>query len=377
MKEKTKDISTYVLVNIILLIVATFLISFVVIEYKLNKEKIATNIGIETNVIVSSLQSNNKEEENDDINQNVPIVVPNIVDYNTPVITQEKQSSYKYYYQQLDDNAKKIYNAIEQNIDNIKTGTYTIKLSNEIANILLNENGTEILNKQFQSAWDAIIMDRVELFFIDISKIELKIKTITYGNSVEYYLSMGPNDTGSYLETGFQNEQIVNMALNQVANTRNQIISELSGSIYNKILQVHDWLVENLEYGTEISGKNSYNIYGALINKSVVCEGYAEAFKYIMDELDIPCILVVGKAQNSEGNIENHEWNYVEIDGKWYAVDVTWDDPIVLSGYLTNSIKHKYFLKGSNTMNSNHSPNGQISGRGIEFKYPTLQVGDY
>lgn len=375
MRGKTKDISTYVLANIILFIVAVLLVGFVAVQYYLNKEKIATNIGIETNVIVSGLQGE-KKEENKEENQNVQIVLPNIVDYNTPE-TNTKINYYKYYYNQLDNIAKKIYESIEQNIDKVKTGTYTIKLSNDIANTLSDTNGTEKLNEQFQSAWDAIIMDRVDLFYIDISKIELKIKTITYGKNVEYYLSMGPDDTGNYLEAGFQNEQIVNIALNQVSNIRNEIISELNGSTYNKILQVHNWLVEELEYGTEISGNNSYNIYGAFVNKSVVCEGYAEAFKYIMDELNIPCVLVVGKAQNSEGTIENHEWNYVNIDGKWYAVDVTWDDPIVLNGYLTNSTKYKYFLKGSNTMNSNHFPNGKISEKGVLFKYPILEIGDY
>ena len=372
MKERTRDISTYILVNLILLLIATFLIGFIIIQYNPNKKQIK-NVGIETNIIAASTQGTKKEE-----NPNTQIVTPNIVDYNTPQGNTEKKTVYKYYYNQLDNESKKIYDEIEKNIENLKTGTYTIKLPNNIAKVLENANGTAILSNQFQSAWDAIIMDRVDLFYIDISKVELKIKTIKYGSKTEYYLSIGPNDSqGSYLENGFQNEKIVNMALSQVENTRNQIVSQLTGDTYNKILQVHDWLVENLEYGTEISGANSYNIYGALINKSVVCEGYAEAFKYIMDELNIPCILIVGEAQNSEGTIESHEWNYVKIDKNWYGVDVTWDDPIILSGYATNTMKHKYFLKGSNTMNKNHYENGKVSSKGIEFKYPTLTEQDY
>jgi transglutaminase/protease-like cytokinesis protein 3 len=97
-----------------------------------------------------------------------------------------------------------------------------------------------------------------------------------------------------------------------------------------------------------------------------------------MDAESIPCVLISGTAQNSEGTTENHEWNYVQLDGKWYAIDVTWDDPIIQGGgYLTNSLKYKYFLKGLNTINKNHFLNGKVSVNGITFTYPNLEKNDY
>lgn len=46
--------------------------------------------------------------------------------------------------------------------------------------------------------------------------------------------------------------------------------------------------------------------------------------------MNIPCIIVIGKATNTKGQTENHAWNYVQINEKWYAVDCTWDDPVIV-----------------------------------------------
>lgn len=380
--RRTKDVSTYIIVNIILLIVAVLLMFLLFVFYKVNQEPIIYEAETISNIVESSIQVEKKEDETIKKNEeNVQTIVPIII--NNDNQSEEEQpivesNAYKYYYYQLNDNAKKIYNIIEQNADKMKSGTYEISLSEDIANKLKEDNGMELLNYDFQSAWDAIIMDRVELFYIDVSKVNLTIKTITKGTNVKYKLSMGPGNNGSYLEDGFQNEQIVDMALSQVENVSNQILASISGDNYSKITKVHDWLVDNVEYGTSVSGKNAYNIYGTFAMKSVVCEGYAEGFKYIMDKLGIPCILVSGTAQNSEGTTENHEWNYVQIDGKWYAVDVTWDDPIIVGGgSLTYAARYRYFMKGSLAMDINHFPKGQFSQKGMEFKYPNLENMNY
>jgi transglutaminase/protease-like cytokinesis protein 3 len=105
---------------------------------------------------------------------------------------------------------------------------------------------------------------------------------------------------------------------------------------------VHDYLVETIDYDSSLSKDNIYNIFGALISKECVCEGYAKSFKYLMDGLNIPCTMVIGKARNSSGNTESHAWNYVKIDEKWYAIDVTWDDPVVIGiGNLDRTRKYK------------------------------------
>lgn len=45
----------------------------------------------------------------------------------------------------------------------------------------------------------------------------------------------------------------------------------------------------------------------------------------------------------------NHARNYVQLNGEWYAMDVTWDDPKINStGTSDNQVHHSYFLKGVN-----------------------------
>lgn len=94
-------------------------------------------------------------------------------------------------------------------------------------------------------------------------------------------------------------------------------------------------------------------LYGKLINKKAVCEGYAAAFKAFMDELNIPCKLVSGEATSNgdfTGGI-NHAWNRVEVDGVWYQIDVTWDDPVPDQ---KGKVRYKYFFLSDEEMNRTH-----------------------
>ena len=101
-------------------------------------------------------------------------------------------------------------------------------------------------------------------------------------------------------------------------------------------------------------------------------------FMLLMNELGIDNVIVIGTGTNSSGKTENHAWNYVLLDNNWYAVDVTWDDPILFGdGVLPEKSKYKYFLKGSNTMNQNHVVSGKFTDGGQEFIYPTLNSKDY
>lgn len=277
----------------------------------------------------------------------------------------------KYFYNQLNENAKAIYDDVEKNYDNLKTGNYKIKLSDSVSRILNENDGQEKLNKNFQAAWNAINMDRVDLFFIDVSKVILKINTITRGNDVSYNLYIEPNDEGSYFSDGFNSIQDVEEAFARLNAIKKKVVVDAPQDTYNRILQVHDWLIDNVEYNNNQTTDDDHNIYGTLTRGLAVCEGYAESFKFFMDELNIPCILVAGTATNSVGITERHEWNYVKINNKWYAVDCTWDDPVIVGGgFVTSKQKHRYFLKGNRTMSEAHVLDN-------EFAYPNIESEDY
>lgn len=145
---------------------------------------------------------------------------------------------------------------------------------------------------------------------------------------------------------------------------------------YEKVKALHDWIIENIEYDQNMQNVNRYNIYGALIDRKVVCEGYAKLFKYILDNVGIECVLVSGTAVNSEGQNERHMWNYVRIGGNWYAVDCTWDDPIIIgNGKVGNDVKYKYFLRGSDFYRDHTEE--PITEKSTTLKYPKISDYDY
>ena len=292
--------------------------------------------------------------------------------------TSSSSTNNKYYYNQLGYNAKLIYTGLENNIDNLKKDNFKINFSTKFNDLLNQQNGKSILDRSFQAALDAFFYDHPELFYIDLTKITLYTKYTTIGSKTTYTVSLTPKDDKNYLADGFYSEIQVDTAINQVQQIRNSIVSRVNGNNYNKALIVHDTLVDMLEYDQSTNGINTHNIYGAFMEHSVVCEGYAKAFKYIMDSLNIPCILVGGVATNNASTTESHMWNYIQLDGNWYGVDVTWDDPVIIGGSSKKSskVRRDYFCKGSSSFKL-HKADGKISENGETFSIPTLSSKDY
>lgn len=287
-------------------------------------------------------------------------------------------NSDKLYYSQLDTYGKQIYDKLYNNKDKLKTGTYTADFDTQFNDLLHDEeNGTTILNNAFQLAINALTFDNPELFYVDVTKMYLLTEITTRAFSRTYRVSIGGNGS-SYLFNEFNTADGVYTAISNVELTKKNLINSCSDKdTIEKIRTVHDYLVDNIEYDSTYDS-NVYNIYGALANGKCVCEGYARAFKYILDDMDIPCVIACGIGRNSEGATESHAWNYVELDGIWYAIDCTWDDPVIRggSGYIAESRRYTYFLKGSDTIFRDHFEDGNIVGT-FNFKYPELSKTDY
>ena len=282
----------------------------------------------------------------------------------------------KYFYNLLEDYSKTIYKAFESNKENMKTGNYKIELGSSFSSLLATENGQNELGKYYQSAIEAYTYDNPKIFYLNPNKMYLNIETTTRGTNKTYYVYINSGNEANYFIDEFTSKAQVDSAISAIEQVKNNILQNRSQNTYENIKMVHDYLVDNIEYETTISKANIYNVYGALINGEAVCEGYARAFKYLMDELEIPCTLVIGKGTNSQGQTENHAWNYVMLNGNWYAVDCTWDDPVTYGGVASQSSRYKYFLKGSNTMNVDHIPSGQFTEGGKMFNYPSLSSRD-
>lgn len=282
-----------------------------------------------------------------------------------------------YYYQQLSETGKIIYASIENNIESLKNGEDNIKLPSSLNDIAKsNENGKELITKEFQNAWDAFNTDKQEYFYLDSSKVCLVTKITTKGSNTNYEFFIGKGDNKTYFSNNYENREQVEADIQKLQKAKDEIIKKANGNNYDKILYIHDWILENTKYDNDGKDNNS-NIYGCIINGEAICEGYARAYKYLLDELDIPCVLASGTAVDENGKTERHAWNYVYINNNWYAVDTTWDDPIIIgNGKVTNNIKYKYFLKGSNIMKRDHTTSGKITNNGYEFTYPELSIED-
>ena len=108
-----------------------------------------------------------------------------------------------------------------------------------------------------------------------------------------------------------------------------------------QVLAVHDWLVRHVAYDQDDS-RASHTAYGLFANATAVCEGYSQAFMLAMERLGVPCVIV--RSEDME-----HQWNMVCIDGTWYHVDVTWDDPTPDQG-THGEVSQKHFLRSDDSM---------------------------
>lgn len=111
------------------------------------------------------------------------------------------------------------------------------------------------------------------------------------------------------------------MAVNEI---NKGITSDMTD--FEKELYYHDWLCKNVEYAKSLDDDLLFTSYGALVNNTAVCEGYAKAMQLLCATQNIDCHLVFGYAQGSTGSFEGHTWNQIKIDGKYYNLDVTVND---------------------------------------------------
>lgn len=130
----------------------------------------------------------------------------------------------------------------------------------------------------------------------------------------------------------------------------NRLAAELKlteGSDYEKELKVHDWMCKNISYDVEGADQSkpvrlivSHNIIGVFAHHRAQCEGIAKAVKVLLNAVDVRCIVVFGDSLKN-GNRVPHAWNLVNIEGRPYHLDVTWDIGAIDSAF--HRIPYDYF----------------------------------
>ncbi len=104
-----------------------------------------------------------------------------------------------------------------------------------------------------------------------------------------------------------------------------EIVSSLiSGGLseYDKAMRLHNWLTGHANY-TQLDVNDPVNAWvfepeGVLLHGEGVCQSYTDAYALLLNKAGIA---------NTNAESDSHTWNVVKLDGKWYHIDVTWDDP--------------------------------------------------
>ena len=168
-----------------------------------------------------------------------------------------------------------------------------------------------------------------------------------YSKVSYYYMgnSNGNRITRILIKSPYESSELKEITLDYVNRLKSFInvpLKDSSMSTMEKMLYVHDKIVVQADYiddGTPYSHIAS-NI---LMKGQGVCQSYAGIFNNAMSMLGIDCIYVMS---------DSHAWNAVRIDGLWYYVDVTWDDPVGVSDRSYTS--HQYFLVKKNEFSHSH-----------------------
>ncbi len=233
-------------------------------------------------------------------------------------------------YQSLSDDDKYVYDMFLDLVENRDKDGYTGSVT--ILDSSLEELGDEHL-------WDiyfAMCHDHPEYFFLSVGDPWVTYTTYKYAGSTTYYFEIK--------KTRLAEEKQIK-AFDDATKAFMQSI-DLTRSDAEIELQIHDKLLQQVSYNYGVYERHlandniddlGYTAYGALVQDSsgypnlAVCEGYSLAFEHLLHQAGIPCAVVSGIATHDTDEYayedqNGHAWNVVNIDGRWFEVDTTWDD---------------------------------------------------
>lgn len=206
------------------------------------------------------------------------------------------------------------------------------------------------------SVWNMLKNDNPQYYWLD---------TRIYYTSTRIYLSVGEE----YLSAS-ERERCDAL----IAEKRKYYLERISNckTDFEKALILHDEIIRNVDYSykdaSDINGGrlSSHTIMGVFSGSGAVCEGYAKAYQYLLNCAGIENIYVVGK-----GSGEDHAWNLLFLEGKWYWCDITWND----TGN-NEEMSYKYFLLERSVFENDHIP-FSVDDEGLYYSYPLPQAEDF
>lgn len=239
-----------------------------------------------------------------------------------------------YYYTTISANAQKVYATLYKNYVFVPSER---RFRNTERMTLATTQ--ELTKKDLYDAQMAFVYDHPEIFWV--MGFQISIKTTDTG--LNYYVFVPDK---AYSEEKYNSDAesyygYLTMAVKDIGIDPND-------STYTKLLKIHNYVTteffyDNYGYTLNEQTANDTRSVGRMLSmRKGCCVGYAKLTKVLCDYYKIPCVLVTGSS---------HMWNEVQVDGKWYGLDTTWDS----SAKRGSTVKYDYFLKGADTFSdTNH-----------------------
>ncbi|MBQ4531420.1 MAG: hypothetical protein IJA36_12565 [Lachnospiraceae bacterium] len=238
-----------------------------------------------------------------------------------------------YGYQLLNEEEKNIYVEILNAINNLSE------------DVVISSSDVD----QVIKIHEYVCADNPELFWVkgyQVAPYEMDGETVGVKYSGIYTMNAGQKE----------NYQI---ALKQVTKAWLEEIAQYKEE-YDKVKKAYELVILNTEY--EEDSSESQNILSVFLNGKSVCQGYAEAFQYLLKHSGIQSILVTGTASNGVST-QPHAWNMVSIGGNYYQFDVTWGEPNYQATEKEKvkwDMSYKYFGITDEEMYRNHTIETEI-----------------
>lgn len=134
---------------------------------------------------------------------------------------------------------------------------------------------------------------------------------------------------------------------------------------HEKVKAIHDWIVKAVDYDQSLS---YYTAYNAISLGKAVCQGYSLLGHRMLEKAGIPVLIAEGTVQTGE-----HAWNMVQLDGQWYHMDLTWDDPV---GVKDDRIRYSYYLKTDEELRADHSWTGAYPKASVRYADALHKLGE-
>ena len=151
----------------------------------------------------------------------------------------------------------------------------------------------------------------------------------TAPNEGDYILFSMDKYTVSASTSGSTSTYTANVVYRDSASKEQQVTSKIDqlknewgiGSLsdIDKVKFIHDYVVTHVSYD---NSRSHYTAYDALIGGSSVCQGYALLTYRLCKTFGIDARIVSGyKKTDSGAKGENHAWNIVKVNGKYYNLE--------------------------------------------------------